>query len=235
MAQDPLSQIDPKYMVPTKGGKMHPTYPGVLEAAYRNGLIGLEAKVEQFPSEANGWTAVCSAIATFLGEDGRERVYAEVGDADPHNCTPLIVPHKIRMAATRAKGRALRDALGIGVALKEEIDGTSEDDLGSQRARSAVDGPSQSRPVARQQPRPQPDRNPGQEPVAPDDSDDALSRLVAEMYPPVGEAICAKKGCGSVLTLEEMRDCAREKLLRPCCAEHLLGYLKSKADTAKAS
>lgn len=102
-------------------GKKHPLYRGVLREAHANGLIGLEVSVIQPPSEANGQSAICQAIATFSGPDGRERIFTEIGDCDTKNAGPMIVPHKIRMAATRAKGRALRDALGIGEALAEEM------------------------------------------------------------------------------------------------------------------
>lgn len=102
-------------------GKDFPLYKGVLREAHENGLLALEVTVLQYPSEANGQSAVCQAIATFSGPDGRDRVFCEIGDADPRNCGAMIVPHRIRMSATRAKGRALRDALGIGECTAEEL------------------------------------------------------------------------------------------------------------------
>jgi len=123
----PLELVDKQYIVSLKG-KMHPTYPGVLQAAMKAGLVELTSKVVQFPSPENGGVAVVEAMAVFAGPDGRDRVFQEVGDCDDRNCTPHIAPHKIRMASTRARGRCLRDALGLGIALAEEMtDAYSQD------------------------------------------------------------------------------------------------------------
>jgi hypothetical protein len=223
---NPLDQIPREHIVMLKG-RAHPTYPGVLAAAYANGLVGLEAKIEQFPAEANGWTAVCSAVATFRGEDGRDRVYAEVGDADPNNCTPHIAPHKIRMAATRAKGRALRDALGIGVALKEEIDGTSEasDGYEPERPRGGVDRNSMRSQGVRQDTKgrppqpapaiePTPVRAPG--PVVADEEDGADA-----------DAVIACEVCEQPLSEKSVKACVDHDDLfdgKMLCLEHRKDY-----------
>jgi hypothetical protein len=63
------------------------------------------------------------------------RTFEAIGDASPENVPPHILPHLNRMAETRAKARALRDAVNIGVVSFEELDGTTEapeiSDLGS--------------------------------------------------------------------------------------------------------
>lgn len=115
-----LDCVSKEYIVILQG-RSHPTYPGVLDAAMKAGLLELTVKVVQAPSAENGQMAICEAMATFPGPDGRERIFAEVGDANPGNVNRMIAPHVLRMAATRAKGRCLRDALGIGVALAEEM------------------------------------------------------------------------------------------------------------------
>ena len=66
----------------------------------------------------------------------REHVptFEGIGDASPENVPPHILPHLNRMAETRAKARALRDAVKIGVVSFEELDGDGlaldEPDLG---------------------------------------------------------------------------------------------------------
>ena len=67
------------------------------------------------------WTTPAKTIsqATATFEDGR--VFTEIGDCGPQNCAPMIAVHSCRMACTRAKGRALRDALNIGEAMVEEL------------------------------------------------------------------------------------------------------------------
>jgi hypothetical protein len=115
------NQIAEEYWVAVKGGKRHPTWPGVLVALHENGLLGIEVQVLQYPSQENGHQAVCQATVTMAGSDGRELVYTEIGDASPLNVGPQIAPHALRMAATRAKGRAGRDALALGIALAEEL------------------------------------------------------------------------------------------------------------------
>jgi len=107
-------------------GKPYPLFRGVLREAHENGLLELSVKLLEAPSAENGQTAICEATAVFPGENGRERIFTEIGDCNERNCTPMIAAHRIRMAATRAKGRALRDALGIGEALMEELGGSEE-------------------------------------------------------------------------------------------------------------
>jgi hypothetical protein len=55
-----------------------------------------------------------------------ERVFTGIGDAAPNNVTPAMQTCLVRMAETRAKARALRDAVNIGVAAFEELDNEGE-------------------------------------------------------------------------------------------------------------
>jgi hypothetical protein len=212
-------KIADEFIVDLKG-KRYPVYAGVLDVASKMGLKNLEVKHLQLPTEQNGWMAVVEAIAVF--EDGR--TFTDLGDASPKNCSPQIATAAIRMASTRAKGRVLRDAINCGMTLLEELPDENENSPASV---------AEPRNGARTQSRPQPAAVRDEAPVASDDPDAALSGLVAKLYPPVGEAVCAGRECGRELTMDELRDCAREKLSKPCCSEHLIAYLKKQADKAK--
>lgn len=104
-------------------GKKYPTYPGVLIAATEAGLKSLTVEHIQLPDESNGNTAVMKARAEF--EDGR--VFEDYGDCSPRNTSPQIAVASIRMASTRAKGRVLRDGIGLGETLKEELPDDAEE------------------------------------------------------------------------------------------------------------
>lgn len=98
-------------------GKDFILYGGLLELAKQKGIKRLEVEIVQLPSEDNGHYAAC--MATLESEDGQ--VYSEVGDATPESVNRNIAPHLLRMAATRAKARALRDFVGIDMTALEEL------------------------------------------------------------------------------------------------------------------
>lgn len=98
------------------------TYAGLLNRAHQEGLKEIETKLLQAPSADNEMTAI--SMAKVVTEKG---VFVEVGDANPGNVNSTIIPHIIRMAFTRAKARALRDAVNVGVIALEEL----IDDFGS--------------------------------------------------------------------------------------------------------
>jgi hypothetical protein len=108
--------IDPRFIVKLRD-KEYPTWPGVLDAATKEGLKSLTTRIAQIPDPSNGNVAVVIARAEF--EDGR--VFEDVGDAGPQNCSPQIATAALRMASTRAKGRCLRDALNVGTTMFEEL------------------------------------------------------------------------------------------------------------------
>jgi len=99
-------------------GKEFVLYAGLLDLAHQKGLQKLEVELMQIPTEENHQVAICIAKAT--SQNGE--VYTDVGDANPSNVTKKIAPHIIRMASTRAKGRALRDYCNIGLVCVEELD-----------------------------------------------------------------------------------------------------------------
>src|SRR4030066_2064529 len=92
------------------------TYAGLLNQATQDNLKKVYTELIQLPSEANQMTAICMAeVVTDKG------VFRDYGDANPQNVSSMIVPHIIRMASTRAKARAFRDAVNIGVVALEEL------------------------------------------------------------------------------------------------------------------
>ena len=98
-------------------GHEYCTYPGVLARAHALGLDGIITRMIQIPSDENGQVAIVEAEVRL--KDGR--VFTDVGDASPRNVKPHMVGAIIRLASTRAKGRALRDAVNIGETLAEEL------------------------------------------------------------------------------------------------------------------
>ena len=109
-------KLDDRFMTNIKG-KDFVLYAGVLDLATQKGLVKLEVSILQFPTKENGNEAICRAVA----ESGNGQIFSDIGDANPQNCHAMIVKHLIRMASTRAKGRALRDMCNIGIACLEEL------------------------------------------------------------------------------------------------------------------
>ena len=98
------------------------TYAGLLSRAHEEGLNKIETSIIQFPADDNGFTCVCLAVVQTA-----KGIFTGIGDANPDNVNRRIVPHLIRMAETRAKARALRDAVNIGVVSMEELGGDDGD------------------------------------------------------------------------------------------------------------
>ena len=94
-----------KEHVINRQGKDFVLYQGLLDAAHRAGLQGISTSLVDAPSAENQGTAICHAEARFPWG-----TYSGIGDANKGNVSPMMAPHLIRMAETRAKARALRTA-----------------------------------------------------------------------------------------------------------------------------
>ena len=94
-------------------GQPHIKFSGLLDEAHHAGLESLTATFISVTESL----ALATATAKF--KDGR--CFTESADATPANVTPHIKLHFARMALTRAKARALRDALNIDALAEEEL------------------------------------------------------------------------------------------------------------------
>lgn len=121
--------IDRQFFVQLQG-RDFVLFAGLQDGATRAGLKSVVTTVVQLPTAENGRLAVMKARVEF--EDGR--VFEAIGDASPDSVGRMILPHILRMAETRAVGRAYRWALNIGATMREELGG---DDEPKQDSRSA--------------------------------------------------------------------------------------------------
>jgi hypothetical protein len=112
-----------EYMI-ERQGKRFVLYAGLLEEAHSRGLRSIETELLQVPAKENGEVAIVKAVVRT--EEGK---YSGIGDASPQNVNRAIAPHLIRMAETRAKARALRDAINVGVTAFEELGGPGEEEV----------------------------------------------------------------------------------------------------------
>lgn len=111
--------MDRKFII-ERQDKPFVLYSGLLDLAHQKGLSGIMTTLEQFPTEENGRTCIFSAVVTLL-VDGEQKIFKSYGDANPGNVPANILPSFIRMAETRAIGRALRNAVNIGMVCSDEM------------------------------------------------------------------------------------------------------------------
>lgn len=133
MAQQPgrpaIADVD-KQFISERQGKTVVAYAGLLDAAHRSGLKRISTKLLQAPTAENGQTCICWAEAEM--EYG---TFTGIGDASPTNVGKMIAMHAIRMSETRAKARALRDALNINGTAREELGPDDDDTPGPEEQR----------------------------------------------------------------------------------------------------
>lgn len=116
-------------------GKSYVLFAGLLDEAHRvfAKAFEMETELAQVPDEANGEIAIVTA--SFFGEDsdGRTVKTQGIGDASAsyRGAGPAEKSAPIRMAETRAKARALRDAVNVGATSLEEMPGEAGDDGGA--------------------------------------------------------------------------------------------------------
>lgn len=124
VANTSVANIKPEF-VEVLRDREYVLYGGLLDAAHSKGLRSIHTDLLQVPNEEHP-VAIVKAIVMM--EDGRE--FTGIGDASPKSVTMKnIVPHIIRIAETRAKARALRDAINVGTAAIEELGEGNEEYL----------------------------------------------------------------------------------------------------------
>ena len=125
------------------GEKEVVTYAGVLALAHEDGLRSIRTKLVQTPNKENGQTAIVTAVVRT-----NKGVFAGIGDANSGNVNRRIAPHLIRMAETRAKARALKDSVNVGIVALEELGELVGDELSPESMSPANQPPSHPRPQA---------------------------------------------------------------------------------------
>jgi len=102
-------EVDKKFVISLQGSQFI-KFEGLLDGFHKNG--GKSINTELLNTEP---------VIIKATVDGASGTFTGIGDADEKNCNKLIVNHKIRMAETRAIGRALRWYLNIGMCTVEEM------------------------------------------------------------------------------------------------------------------
>lgn len=98
-------------------GKDHMLYKGLLALAHKKDPEFSMEIIESFVNEemSKAWCIV--RLTTKLGK----QVFDGFGSSTPENTGKMTESHPVEMCHTRAKGRALRDFVNIGVAMAEEL------------------------------------------------------------------------------------------------------------------
>jgi hypothetical protein len=111
-------KLNDQFIINMKG-KEFVLYSGLLDLAHQKGIQMLKVEPVQYPSKDNGMEAICKASLESPNGD----LYVEYGDARPQNVNKMVANHILRMAATRAKARCMRDYTNIGITCLEELGG----------------------------------------------------------------------------------------------------------------
>ena len=120
-------EVDKRHVVKLQG-KDFITYDGLLDMAHQMGLISIKTElVGKDPY-------IFKATARTESQE-----FDGYGDADNDNVNKMIAKHKIRMAETRAKARALHDLTNVGMCSVEEMGGDADYSDKHDRGSIAVD------------------------------------------------------------------------------------------------
>jgi hypothetical protein len=111
-------------------------YAGLLARAHEEGLKRVTTKLIQAPHRDNGNMAIVHATV-----ETRKGIFEGIGDATPANVSSFVAQHLIRMAETRGKARAMKDATDIGnVCLDELVADLMEESVMEEKSRQEPSG-----------------------------------------------------------------------------------------------
>lgn len=196
--------MDPKFIV-SLSGRDYPLYSGILSEAHERGLQSIETQLIQIPTEENGNTAIVKAVVRM--KDGS--YFEDYGDSNPRNTSARVATALIRMASTRAKGRALRDAINVGQTMLEEL--PDLEDHGT-----PVHAPRPSSVVYRAEPRPRATVAETPAPPVSVVAETPASAPMATNGNGADKAICSTTGCGKSLT-KGQHDVSMQRFGQPLC------------------
>jgi predicted nucleic acid-binding Zn finger protein len=137
VTQNQSPKLDDRFIIEIKRKdtvKEFVLYAGLLDLAHQKGIRKMLVEAIQYPTKDNKQEAICKA--TVESNDGE--IFTELADANPLNVNRMVVEHMLRVAATRAKARALRDFTNIGMTCLEELgdlDEAMEDESGKSKTR----------------------------------------------------------------------------------------------------
>lgn len=114
--------IDPKFIIQQQG-RDFVLFAGLLDEAHVRGLKSITTEVVKLVMD--GDTPAFALVKARVEMEGGG-VYEGYGDANTSNVNRNVGKHLVRMAETRAKARALRDAVNIGTTAFDEIGGDDE-------------------------------------------------------------------------------------------------------------
>ena len=99
---------------------------GLTAFAHQKGMWKFITEIIQYPSDQNGWTAICkTTVGGYdwdpITEKVREVEYSDIGDANVNNCGKMVAASYIRMASTRSQARALRKYTNVDMVCSSEM------------------------------------------------------------------------------------------------------------------
>lgn len=99
---------------------------GLTAFAHEKGMWKFITEIIQFPSDQNGWTAICkTTVGGYDWDPIEEKIckveYSDIGDANVSNCGKMVAASYIRMASTRSQARALRKYTNIDMVCSSEM------------------------------------------------------------------------------------------------------------------